>query len=123
MHPFFYRSKFGYVSKDNIPEGHLLIEHDAWIGERAIITSKCSRIGIGSVVGAGAVVTRDVPDFAIVAGNPARLIRYRFERAEIERRLASRWWEKQPSELAADVVAFDPVSPERILPASQHGKK
>lgn len=106
MHPFFYNSKLGYVRKDNIPEGRLSIEHDAWIGERAIITSKCSRIGIGAVVGAGAVVTKDVPDFAIVAGNPARLIRYRFSTTEIEARLASRWWEKQPSELAVEMLQF-----------------
>jgi acetyltransferase-like isoleucine patch superfamily enzyme len=107
MHPFFYNSNLGYVPQDNIPEGDLAIGHDSWIGECAIITSKCSRIGIGAVVGAGAVVTRDVPDFAIVAGNPAKLIRYRFERSEIERKLASRWWEKPPSELAADVLPSD----------------
>jgi acetyltransferase-like isoleucine patch superfamily enzyme len=104
MHPFFFNSKLGYVSSDNIPEGHLSIEHDSWIGERVIITSKCSRIGIGAVVGAGAVVTKDVPDFAIVAGNPAKLVRYRFPSNEIELRLASRWWEKQPSALAKDLL-------------------
>jgi acetyltransferase-like isoleucine patch superfamily enzyme len=104
MHPYFYNSSLGYVPSDNIPERHLSIEHDAWIGERAIITSKCSRIGVGSVVGAGAVVTKDVPDFAIVAGNPAKIIRYRFEKGEADRRLASRWWEKRPRELVADVL-------------------
>jgi virginiamycin A acetyltransferase len=103
MHPFFYNSKLGYVPSDNIPEGHLLIEHDSWIGERAIITSRCSRIGIGAVVGAGAVVTKDVPDFGIVVGNPAKLIRYRFPIDDIERKLTSRWWEKRPSELIDSV--------------------
>lgn len=107
MHPFFYNSKLGYISRDNIPEGQLSIEHDSWIGERAIITSKCSRIGIGAVVGAGAVVTKDVPDFAIVAGNPAKLIRYRFPSSEIAQRLASRWWERRPSELVLDVLRPD----------------
>jgi len=107
MHPFFYNSKLGYISRDNIPEGRLSIEHDSWIGERAIITSKCSRIGIGAVVGAGAVVTKDVPDFAIVAGNPAKLIRYRFPSSEIAKRLASRWWERRPPELILDVLGPD----------------
>src|ERR1017187_4066715 len=78
MHPFFYNKKLGWVAEDTITSGTLEIGHDAWIGERVIITPGCRRIGIGAVVGAGAVVTKDVPDFAMVGGNPARLIRYRF---------------------------------------------
>jgi len=105
MHPYFYNSKLGFVKRDNIPEGRLVIDHDSWIGERAIITSKCTRIGIGAVVGAGAVVTKDVPDFGVVCGNPAKLIRYRFPPDEAEKRLASRWWEKQPWELATAVLS------------------
>ena len=61
-HPFFYNRKLGWVKEDNIPSGRLEIGHDAWLGARAIITPTCSRIGIGAVVGAGAVVTKDVPD-------------------------------------------------------------
>lgn len=101
MHSFFYNSKLGYVQKDNIPEGRLVIDHDCWIGERAIITSKCSRIGIGAVVGAGAVVTKDVPDFAVAVGNPAKVLKYRFSSDVQEKILASRWWEKSVDELAA----------------------
>lgn len=93
MHPFFYNAKLGYVSEDNIPSSRLEIGHDAWIGANAFITSRCRRIGIGAVVAACSVVTRDVEDFAIVGGNPARLIRYRFEPDTIRRILASRWWE------------------------------
>lgn len=93
-HPFFFDSALGMVEDDNIVGHELVIEHDAWIGERAIITPGCSRIGLGAVVGAGAVVTRDVPDFAIVVGNPARLIRYRFPE-HIRRLLTdSHWWER-----------------------------
>ncbi len=50
------------------------------------------RIGDGGVVGASAVVTKDVPDYAIVAGNPARLIRYRFEPEHIRALLHIQWW-------------------------------
>ena len=49
-------------------------------------------IGNGAVVGAGAIVTKDVPDYAIVAGVPARIIRYRFKPEVIEKLLQSQWW-------------------------------
>ena len=91
--------------KDTMEFGHLVIEHDAWIGERAHILPKCKRIGIGAVVGAGAVVTKDVPDYAIVGGNPAQIIRYRFPRKVIDDLLASKWWEKPMEQL--DVAQFN----------------
>lgn len=54
-----------------------VIAQDVWIGMRAVILPSCRWIGAGAVIGAGAIVTRDVPAGAIVAGNPARIIRYR----------------------------------------------
>lgn len=70
-----------------------VIGNDVWIGVDSIIR-RGVKIGNGAVVGANSFVNHDVPDFAIVAGNPARLIRYRFAeemQAEIS---ASKWWEK-----------------------------
>ena len=93
-HPFFYNHQLGMVAEDTIPSGVLEIGHDAWIGASAIITRGCSRVGIGAVVGAGSVVTRDVQDFAIVAGNPARLKRFRFSEESREAIKASRWWDR-----------------------------
>lgn len=55
----------------------LYIAGDVWIGARAIVLPGCKRIGHGSIIGAGAVVTKDVPDWAIMGGNPAQIIRYR----------------------------------------------
>ena len=55
----------------------LEIGEDAWLGVNAIILGGVNRIGRGAIVGAGAIVTKDVPDFAIVVGNPAKIIRYR----------------------------------------------
>lgn len=57
----------------------LHIAGDVWIGARAIVLPGCRYIGHGSIIGAGAVVTRDVPDWAIVGGNPARVLKYRKE--------------------------------------------
>lgn len=55
----------------------LEIGGDVWIGARVIVLPGCKRIGAHSIIGAGSVVTHDVPDYAIVAGNPARVIRMR----------------------------------------------
>lgn len=68
------------------------IGNDVWVGNGAYI-KRGLRLGDGCIVGAKAVVTRDVPPYAIVAGNPARIIRYRFDEALRERLLASRWWD------------------------------
>jgi virginiamycin A acetyltransferase len=94
MHPFFYNRQLGWVGRDEIGTGTLTIEHDAWIGERAIITPGCRRIGLGAVVGAGAVVTKDVSDFAIVAGNPACILRFRFSEEVRHVVKESKWWEQ-----------------------------
>jgi len=69
-----------------------LIGHDVWIGHAAVILPGVT-IGTGAVVGAGAVVTHDVEPYLVVAGVPARPIRYRFRKDVIERILETRWWE------------------------------
>lgn len=99
MHPFFYNVHCGIVDEDTIHSGTVTVGHDAWIGSNAIITPGCRRIGIGAVVGAGAVVTKDVPDFAVVAGNPARLIRMRFDEDTCDLIRRSRWWLKTVDEI------------------------
>ena len=61
-------------SKSKTP---LHVAGDVWIGSRAIVLPGCKRIGHGAVIGAGAVVTKDVPDYAVVGGNPAKVLKYR----------------------------------------------
>jgi serine acetyltransferase len=69
-------------------------------------------IGDGAVVGAGAIVTKDVAPYAIVAGNPARLIKYRFDQSTIERLQKLKWWDMDEEKLhklgpfIADVEKF-----------------
>ena len=65
--------------------------HDVWVGAGVTIPSEIN-IGTGAVIGAASVVTHDVPPYAIVAGNPARLIRYRFKEELIADLLGSQWW-------------------------------
>jgi acetyltransferase-like isoleucine patch superfamily enzyme len=96
MSPVFYegrdsvKAKFSTHKRD--PVKPVVIGHDVWIGRSAIVLSGVE-IGIGAVVGAGSVVTKNVPAYAVVAGNPARLIRYRFSESIIQRLLYTRWWE------------------------------
>lgn len=72
--------------------GAIVIGHDVWIGANSIVVSGVT-IGTGAVVAAGAVVARDVPPYAIVAGNPAKVVRYRFEdQSQIDELLSSEWW-------------------------------
>jgi acetyltransferase-like isoleucine patch superfamily enzyme len=103
MHPYFYESQLGVIERNHLSRRTLTIGHDVWIGQSAIITPGCSRVGIGAVIGAGAVVTKDVDDFAIVAGNPAKLIRHRFSEPMRKSILQSRWWERSIDDLAEHV--------------------
>lgn len=70
----------------------LVIGSDVWVGYRATILGPAT-IGHGAVVGAGAVVASDIPPYAIVAGNPARVLRMRFPPEVIERLLRIAWWD------------------------------
>lgn len=83
-----------------------MIGHDVWIGQNAIILPTVKRIGDGAVIGAGAVVTKDVPDFAIVLGNPANVVKYRFSGETIDRIKRQAWWNKDMEELKGDFEKF-----------------
>ena len=72
-------------------KGDIIIGNDVWIGGNAVIMSGV-KIGDGAVVGAGSVVTKDVDDYEIVAGNPAKHIRYRFNKDEINQLKEIKWW-------------------------------
>lgn len=92
-HPALYEKKFGVVDADIFYDDPLIIEDDVWIGHNALILPGCKFIGRGAVIGAGAVVTRNVERYTIVAGNPARKLRDRFSPELIEAIEASKWWE------------------------------
>jgi virginiamycin A acetyltransferase len=81
------------------------IGSDVWVGYRSVVLPGVS-VGHGAVVGAGAVVTRDVPPYAVVAGAPARIIRFRFREDVVNRLLASSWWFREIDDLKANVDAF-----------------
>lgn len=70
----------------------VIIKNDVWIGANSVIMPGIT-IGNGAIIGAGAVVTKDVPDYAIVAGVPAKIIKYRFSEDIIKRLLVLKWWD------------------------------
>ena len=72
--------------------GDTVVGNDVWFGNGATVMPGV-RIGHGAIIATGAVVTRDVPDYGIAGGNPARLIRRRYSDADIDRLLALAWWE------------------------------
>lgn len=65
------------IFQGGVGRTNLIIEDDVWIGARVIILAKNNIIGKGAIIGAGSVITKDVPPYAVVAGNPAKIIRYR----------------------------------------------
>lgn len=89
--PLIWREAHG-IKGHPFSKGDIAIGNDVWIGQNATILSGVT-IGDGAVIGGCAVVTGNVPPYAIVAGNPAKLIRYRFENEKIERLLKLKWWD------------------------------
>jgi acetyltransferase-like isoleucine patch superfamily enzyme len=111
------------------PSKDTVIGSDTYVGWRSMLLSGVT-IGDGAIVGAGALVTKDVPPYAIVGGNPARLIRYRFPEEQREALLDIRWWDWPEHEIrdAVPLLAGDDIdafieyartrSPGRTAPVS-----
>ena len=78
---------------------HVTIGNDVWIGINCSIMGGIS-IGDGAIIATGSIVTKDVPPYAVVAGNPAQIIKYRFSDEKIKELLESCWWEKEIDDLA-----------------------
>lgn len=97
-HPIFFstlkQAQITFVNKTYFQEyADIFIGHDVWIGARAVVVDGI-RIGNGAIIAAGAVVTKDVPPYAIVGGVPAKIIRYRFSEEDIVFLEDFCWWHK-----------------------------
>lgn len=120
QHHFTYRSsKFGMGPDEDEffawrKKHGVTLGHDVWIGHGALIMPGVT-VGTGAVVASGAVVTRDVPDYAIVAGVPAKPIKYRFPREIQEKLLALAWWDWEHERLAGALNDFREMGVEEFV--------
>ena len=121
-HPAFYstlkQAGISYVTENKFVETNYadeenrndaVIGNDVWIGDQAIIMSGV-HIGDGAVIAAGSVVTKDVEPYAIVAGVPAKVLRYRFEQSQIEALCKLKWWDKSEEWIKNHADEFEDIS-------------
>lgn len=93
----------------NSKELSVVIGNDVWIGYGASIIEGLE-IGDGAIIAAGSIVTKNVPPYAIVAGIPARIIKYRFNESEIEKLKLYRWWENDWEWIKNNYHLFSDIS-------------
>lgn len=93
--------------------GDTMVGHDVWIGMKSVILPGIT-IGHGSVIAAKAVVSHDVPPFAIVAGNPAKVVTMRFDRKTVERLLAAAWWDWPVDKITRNLDAIRGADIDRL---------
>ena len=91
---FLERNLLDQPLRDNamISKGKITIGNDVWVGAGAQILSGVT-IGDGAIVGAGAIVTKDIPPYAIAGGNPAKVIKFRFDQSKIDELMELAWWD------------------------------
>lgn len=133
IHPAFYTKRgqmgFSYVDRDEFrehksaaPGWWLVIGNDVWIGACARLMEGVT-IGDGAIIAAGAVVTKDVPPYAVAGGVPARVLRYRFGPETAARLLALKWWEKDRAWIKAHAEEFEDAGRflERLRQSGEEG--
>lgn len=113
-HPCFYANNKGfntYADKMYYNEEGASIEigNDVWIGSNVTVLNKI-KIGHGAIVAIGSIVTKDVPNYAVVAGIPAKIIKYRFTDEEIKSLLKIQWWDFDQEKIQKHFKDFHDVS-------------
>ncbi len=106
---FFKEAK--HIPKFGTSRGDVTIGSDVWLCANCMILSGVT-VGHGAVIGAGAVVTRDVEPYSVVVGNPAQHVRWRFDEETRKNLLASAWWDWPEEELRGivDILCSDQIS-------------
>ncbi|MFC5067064.1 acetyltransferase [Flaviflagellibacter deserti] len=112
LHHFTYRSRCHHMAQDDDREifewrlkNRIVISPDVWIGHAAIIMPGVN-VGTGAVIGSGAIVTKDVPNYAVVVGSPARVIKRRVDEETEARFLRIKWWDWSHARLSEAMADF-----------------
>jgi phosphonate metabolism protein (transferase hexapeptide repeat family) len=111
---YFVYAKVDKAFREKRQSLRVVIGHDVWIGHGAIVLPGVS-IGHGAVVAAGAVVTKNVEPYAVVAGVPAKRIKWRFEKLIRERIISLAWWDWEQDKLTAAVTDMQSMTVEAFL--------
>lgn len=107
-HAFSYIKRFGFVEEDKRFVSKTIVGNDVWFGANSIVMPNL-KIGNGAIIGAGSIVTKNVPDYAIVAGVPAKIIRYRFSEKTIEKLLVLKWWHLSPETIKQNISIWKEI--------------
>lgn len=122
IHPFMYSTNTNMFNRGkernpnwktvefNVYQPPISIGNDVWIGQDVLLKGGVT-IGDGAIIGAGTTVSKDVPPYAVVVGNPGRIVKYRFSQDVIEKMLESKWWEYH----YGDFAGLDFKNPEAFL--------
>lgn len=89
-----------------LPYSDTVVENDVWIGHEAVIMPGVT-LGSGAIIAARAVVTKDVPAYSIVGGNPARVLKYRFDDVTVAELLAIKWWDWPVEKIQQHIAAIE----------------
>ena len=98
-HPCSFNPEFGWVNEDWRVDELLEIGNDVWIGDNVTVLPTCHHIGDGSIIAAGAVLTKDVGSFEIWGGVPAKFIKNRFDEDTAQELAYTNWWDLEENEL------------------------
>jgi virginiamycin A acetyltransferase len=103
-------------------KGQIVFGHDVWVGNSVIVLPGV-RIGSGAIIGAGSVISSDIPPYAVAVGNPSKIIRYRYTQEQIEKLLQIRWWTWSDEALEAERSCFSRPVEEFIARFWKNGQK
>ena len=106
--------EFKYIKGHPASKGNITVGNDVWIGFNSIILSGVT-IGDGAIIGANSLVTKDVEPYAIYAGNPAKFIRYIFDRDTIDKLLKLKWWDYDEKQLVKIIPILQSNNFDKLL--------
>ncbi len=116
--PLFGQGWEGVFSFSDVPiKGDIIVGNDVWFGYGTLIMGGVN-IGDGAIVAAGAVVTKDVPAYSIVAGNPAKVVKMRFDDPTIDRLLQIAWWDWEIEQINRHLSAICHLDVDRLIKAN-----